>query len=105
MFTKLFVIVSNQDLGNATDRTQRNHSADVTSDDKPETLNVNQNKSHKRKRNVNKKTLLKLNRNSGNEYFACKGKEVEKKTFSNIAWKRKIKCSDAITEEQRKRYV
>lgn len=59
-------------------------------------------RTRKRKRNPNKKQQRKVKRNRGEAYVTSKGKSVSAKTFSNPPCNCKMKCTDKVTEEQRK---
>lgn len=60
-------------------------------------------RTRKRRRNPNKKEQRKVKRNSGKAYVTSKGKHVAEKIFYNPPCGCKIKCSDSITEEERKK--
>ena len=59
-------------------------------------------RTRKRKKNPNKKQQRKMKQNCGETYVTSKGKLVPEKTFSNPPCNCKMKCSDNVTEEQRK---
>lgn len=59
-------------------------------------------RTRKRKRNPNKKEQRKIKRNCGKAYITSKGKQISEKVFSNPPCSCKMKCSENVTEEQRR---
>lgn len=60
-------------------------------------------RTRKRKRNLNQKEQRKIKRNSGKAYTTGRGNRVPEKIFTNPPCGCRMKCSDNVTEEQRKK--